>query len=61
MAVASVPLLLSFGNPLLDLVAVMESEAEESAFVERHEIRARVGQECDTEANGLRDAVKNRK
>ena len=43
----------AFGNPLLDLVVQLTSDEEVNAMVEKYGLEVNVGQEADTEANGL--------
>ena len=54
-------LLLSLGNPLLDMVAVLESEEEERELIKKCGLKPRVGQEVDTVKIGLNEAVAGKK
>ena len=50
----------AFGNPLLDLVVQLSSKEEEDHFIEKYDLEVNVGQEADTEANGLLHEALNR-
>ena len=51
--------LLSFGNPLLDMVVAVDAE-EEADMVARFGLQRDVGQELDTWGSGLMDEVKHK-
>ena len=55
------PLLVAFGNPLLDTVATLESEAEEADIAQRFGITPGVGQVYDIVGSGLCDAIKGKR
>ena len=55
------PLLVAFGNPLLDTVATLESESEEADIVRRFGIAPGVGQVFDIVGSGLCDAIKGKR
>ena len=55
------PLLVAFGNPLLDTVATLESESEENDIVQRFGISPGVGQVFDIVGSGLSDAIRGKR
>lgn len=55
------PLLVAFGNPLLDTVATLESESEEADIAQRFGIAPGVGQVFDIVGSGLRDAIRGKR
>ena len=52
---------MAFGNPLLDTVATLESEAEEADIAQRFGITPGVGQVYDIVGSGLCDAIKGKR
>ena len=55
------PLLVAFGNPLLDTVATLESELEENDIVQRFGISPGVGQVFDIVGSGLSDVIRGKR